>query len=71
MRDFLWSTVGDSRRDHLVSWEVCYKPKKEGGLGLVNTVSKNKFWQLSGFSIFHYTLMLYGAKSFEVSMVSI
>ena len=42
MRDFLWSGVGDSRRDHLVSWEVCCKPEKEGGLGLGNIVSKNK-----------------------------
>ena len=28
-------------RDHLVSWEVCCHPKKEGGLGLGNLVSKN------------------------------
>ena len=40
-RDFLWSGSGHDKKDHLVSWEVCYKPKNEGGLGLGNLVSKN------------------------------
>ena len=31
-RDFLWS--GDAKRDHLISWEMTYKPKKLGGLGI-------------------------------------
>ena len=42
MRDFFWSGVRDTRRDHLVSWEVCCKPKNKGRLGLGNIVSKNK-----------------------------
>ncbi|WKA03325.1 hypothetical protein VitviT2T_021440 [Vitis vinifera] len=33
-RDFLWSGVGEGKRDHLVSWEVVCKSKMKGGLGL-------------------------------------
>ena len=32
-RDFLWSRVGEGKRDHLVSWDVVCKPKVKGGLG--------------------------------------
>ncbi|RVW86537.1 putative ribonuclease H protein [Vitis vinifera] len=32
-RDFLWSGVGEGKRDHLVSWDVVYNPKTKGGLG--------------------------------------
>ena len=32
-RDFLWSSVGEGKRDHLVSWDVVCKPKSRGGLG--------------------------------------
>lgn len=28
MRDFLWSNGGESRRDHLVNWEVCCRSKE-------------------------------------------
>ena len=69
MRDFLWSGVGKSRKDHLVSWDVCCKPKKEGGLGLGILFLRTNHWQLSGFGAFLYILILYGTKSFEVSMV--
>ena len=41
MRDFLWLSAMDTRRDHLVSWEVCCRPKKEGGLDIDNLVPKN------------------------------
>ncbi|RVW36137.1 putative ribonuclease H protein [Vitis vinifera] len=33
-RDFLWSGVGEGKRDHLVSWDVMCNPKTKGGLGL-------------------------------------
>ncbi|RVW92464.1 putative ribonuclease H protein [Vitis vinifera] len=33
-RDFLWSGVGEGKRDHLVSWDVVCNPKTKGGLGL-------------------------------------
>ena len=29
-RDFLWSGVGEGKRDHLVSWEVVCNPKAKG-----------------------------------------
>ena len=32
-RDFLWSGVGEGKRDHLVSWDVVCNPKVKGGLG--------------------------------------
>ena len=41
IRDFLWSWSGGNKKDHLVRWKVCCKPKNEGRLGLGNLVSKN------------------------------
>ena len=32
-RDFLWSGVGEGKRDHLVSWDVVCNPKVKKGLG--------------------------------------
>ena len=32
-RDFLWSGVGDGKRDHLVSWDIVCNSKVKGGLG--------------------------------------
>ena len=32
-RDFLWSGVGEGKRDHLVSWDVVCNSKAKGGLG--------------------------------------
>lgn len=40
MREFLWSGVGELRKDHLVGWEICYRPKSEGGLVLGNLMAK-------------------------------
>ena len=33
-RDFLWSRVGEGKRDHLVSWDVVCKPRVKRGLGI-------------------------------------
>ena len=33
-RDFLWSGVGEGKKDHLLRWEVACKSKEQGGLGL-------------------------------------
>ncbi|RVW47665.1 Protein PIR [Vitis vinifera] len=38
---FLWSGVGEGKRDHLVSWEVVCKPKAIGGLGFGKIVLRN------------------------------
>ncbi|RVW70239.1 putative ribonuclease H protein [Vitis vinifera] len=32
-KDFLWSRVGEGKRDHLVSWDVVCSPKVKGSLG--------------------------------------
>ena len=39
MQDFLWSGCYGNKRDHLVNWGFCCKPKEEGGVGLGNLVS--------------------------------
>ena len=40
VRDFLWHGASDSRKDHLVSWDVCCKSKQDGGLEIGILVSK-------------------------------
>ena len=33
-RDFLWSSIGDDRKIHLVNWSKVCRPVKNGGLGI-------------------------------------
>ena len=40
-RDFLWSGVGEGKRDYLVSWDVVCKPKAIGGLGFGKIALRN------------------------------
>lgn len=40
IRDFLWSGVGDDKKDYLVSWDLVCRPKDEGGFGLGRSLSK-------------------------------
>ncbi|RVW17872.1 putative ribonuclease H protein [Vitis vinifera] len=40
-RDFLWSGIGEGKRDHLVRWDVVCKPKAIGGLGFGNISWRN------------------------------
>ena len=40
-RDFLWSGIGEGKRDHLVRWDVVCKPKAIGGLGFGNISLRN------------------------------
>ncbi|KAJ9691416.1 hypothetical protein PVL29_013559 [Vitis rotundifolia] len=40
-RDFLWSRVGEGKKDHLVSWDVVCKPKALGGLGFGKIALRN------------------------------
>ena len=52
MRDFLWSGALDKNRDHLVSWEVCCRPKKEGTWVSAIWCLKTSPWQLNGYGVF-------------------
>ncbi|XP_070010645.1 uncharacterized protein [Nicotiana sylvestris] len=40
-RNFLWGTTTTKRKLHLVNWKTITKPKRQGGLGLVKTFTKN------------------------------
>lgn len=41
IRDFLWSGTGDDKKDHLVSWDMVFRTKANGGLGLGCRVFEN------------------------------
>ncbi|RVW81741.1 LINE-1 retrotransposable element ORF2 protein [Vitis vinifera] len=41
-RDFLWSGVGEGKRDHLVRWEAVCKPRIIGGLGIGKIPLRNR-----------------------------
>ena len=40
-RDFLWSGIGEGKKDHLVRWDVVCKSKEIGGLGFGNISLRN------------------------------
>ena len=40
-RDFLWSGVGERKKDHLIRWDVFCRPKELGGLGFEKTSLRN------------------------------
>ena len=40
-RDFLWSGVGEGKRNHLVSWDVVCKSKAKRGLGFGKIALRN------------------------------
>lgn len=41
MRDFLWDGSGEGHMDQLVSWEVVFRPRQDGGLRLRYVESKD------------------------------
>ena len=41
-RDFLWSGVGEGKKDHLVRWDVVCKPRVKGGLGIEKIPLRNR-----------------------------
>ncbi|RVX10323.1 putative ribonuclease H protein [Vitis vinifera] len=41
-RDFLWSLVGEGKRDHLVRWDAVCKPRVKGGLGIGKIPLRNR-----------------------------
>ena len=40
--DFLWSGCVEGKKDHLVSWDLVYRPKEVSGLGLGKISLKNQ-----------------------------
>lgn len=41
-RDFIWGTIAEKRKIHLISWDTITKGKEEGGLGLHKSEVKNR-----------------------------
>ena len=41
-RDFLWSGIGEGKKDHLLKWEVVCKSKEQGGLGFGKITLRNR-----------------------------
>ncbi|KAJ9678120.1 hypothetical protein PVL29_022881 [Vitis rotundifolia] len=71
-RDFLWSRVGEGKRDHLVSWDVVCIPKAKGGLGLGRISLRNSallgkwLWRFprKGSALWHQVILsIYGLHS--------
>nr|CAN66499.1 hypothetical protein VITISV_010636 [Vitis vinifera] len=71
-RDFLWSGIGEGKRDHLVRWDVVCKPKAIGGLGFGNISLRNLallgkwLWRYprEGSALWHQVILsIYGSHS--------
>ena len=71
-RDFLWSGVGEGKRDHLVSWDVVCNPNAKGRLG-IGKISIRNFallgkwlWRCprEGSALWHQVILsIYGSHS--------
>lgn len=62
MQDFLWSGMGEDKRDHLMAWELVCRPKEEEGLGFGNFESKNIALVGKGLWRFPWSPILYGTR---------
>ncbi|CBI18251.3 unnamed protein product, partial [Vitis vinifera] len=71
-RDFLWSGVGEGKRDYLVSWDVVCKLKAKRGLGFGKIVLRNVallgkwLWRYprKGSALWHQVILsIYGSHS--------
>ncbi|KAJ9691733.1 hypothetical protein PVL29_013809 [Vitis rotundifolia] len=71
-RDFLYSRVGEGKRDHLVSWDVACNSKTKGGLGFGRISLRNSallgkwLWRYSreGSTLWHQAILsIYGSHS--------
>ncbi|WKA01909.1 hypothetical protein VitviT2T_020160 [Vitis vinifera] len=71
-RDFLWSGIGEGKRDHLVSWDVVCNPKVKRGLGFGKISIRNLallgkwLWKYprEGSTLWHQVILsIYGSHS--------
>ncbi|RVW55296.1 putative ribonuclease H protein [Vitis vinifera] len=71
-REFLWSGIGEGKRDHLVNWDVVCKPKSRGGLGFGKISMRNVallgkwLWRYprEGSALWHQVILsIYGSHS--------
>ncbi|RVW71380.1 putative ribonuclease H protein [Vitis vinifera] len=71
-RDFLWSGIGEGKKDHLVRWDVVCNPKERGGLGFGNISLRNLallgkwLWRYprEGSALWHQVILsIYGSHS--------
>ncbi|RVX12865.1 LINE-1 retrotransposable element ORF2 protein [Vitis vinifera] len=71
-RDFLWSGIGEGKRDHLVNWDIVCKPKSRGGLGFGKISIRNVallgkwLWRYprEGSTLWHQVILsIYGSHS--------
>ncbi|RVX20328.1 Transposon TX1 uncharacterized 149 kDa protein [Vitis vinifera] len=71
-RDFLWSGIGEGKKDHLVRWDVVCKPKEIGVLGFGNISLRNLallgkwLWRYprEGSALWHQVILsIYGSHS--------
>ena len=71
-RNFLWSGIGEGKRDHLVSWDVVCNPKVKRGLGFGKIFIRNLallgkwLWRYlrEGSALWHQVILsIYGSHS--------
>ncbi|RVW62473.1 putative mitochondrial protein [Vitis vinifera] len=74
-RDFLWSGVGEGKRDHLVRWEAVCKPRVIGGLGIGKTLRNRALlgkwlWRFprESTSLWHQSFLAYTGHTQMVGM---
>ena len=77
-RDFLWSGVGEGKRDHLVSWDIVCNPKAKGGVGFGKISIRNLallgkwLWRYprKGSTLWHQVILsIYGSHGWDANTI--